>query len=53
MIDSPLNKAGNLQIYIHTEKHVLIEVNPKVRAPLMMCNLVVGDECAHSSDIEI
>jgi len=53
LIDSPLNKAGNLQIYIHTEKHVLIEVNPKVRAQLMMCNLVVGDECAHSSDKEI
>ena len=31
LIDSPLNKAGLLQVFIHTEKHVLIEVNPKVR----------------------
>lgn len=33
LIDSPLNKAGHLKIFIHTEKHVLIEVNPKVRIP--------------------
>ena len=33
LIDSPLNKAGRLQIYIHTASHVLIEVNPKVRIP--------------------
>ncbi|KAG4304794.1 hypothetical protein PORY_001847 [Pneumocystis oryctolagi] len=33
LLDSPLNKAGLLQIYIHTSKNVLIEVNPKVRIP--------------------
>lgn len=26
LLDSPLNKAGKLQVYIHTEKNVLIEV---------------------------
>ncbi|KAL1917085.1 uncharacterized protein VTP21DRAFT_5283 [Calcarisporiella thermophila] len=33
LLDSPLNKAGLLQIYIHTAKNVLIEVNPHVRIP--------------------
>ena len=33
LIDSPLNKVGKLQIYVHTEKNVLIEVNPKCRIP--------------------
>ncbi len=33
LLDSPLNKAGFLQIYIHTEKGVLIEVNPHTRIP--------------------
>ena len=33
LLDSPLNKAGLLQIYIHTVKGVLIEVNPHVRIP--------------------
>jgi len=33
LLDSPLNKAGKLQIYIHTTKGVLIEVNPCVRIP--------------------
>ena len=33
LLDSPLNKAGLLQIYIHTAKNVLIEVNPKCRIP--------------------
>lgn len=32
-LDSPLNKAGLLQVYIHTAKNVLIEVNPKTRIP--------------------
>ncbi|KAJ3436255.1 nep1/mra1 [Anaeramoeba flamelloides] len=31
--DSPLNKAGKLQIYIHTETNVLIQVNPKLHVP--------------------
>lgn len=33
LLDSPVNKAGRLQIYIHTAKGVLIEVNPAVRIP--------------------
>lgn len=33
LLDSPLNKAGQLKIYVHTTKNVLIEVNPKVRIP--------------------
>ncbi|XP_076043031.1 ribosomal RNA small subunit methyltransferase NEP1 [Oratosquilla oratoria] len=31
--DSPLNQAGLLQVYIHTEKNVLIEINPQCRIP--------------------
>jgi rRNA small subunit pseudouridine methyltransferase Nep1 len=33
LIDSPLNKAGCLQVYIRTNKNVLIEVNPSIRIP--------------------
>jgi rRNA small subunit pseudouridine methyltransferase Nep1 len=33
LLDSPLNKAGLLQIYIHTATNVLIEVNPQLRIP--------------------
>ena len=33
LMDSPLNKAGLLQIYISTAKAVLIEVNPATRIP--------------------
>ncbi|KDN48211.1 Nep1-domain-containing protein [Tilletiaria anomala UBC 951] len=33
LLDSPLNKSGFLQVYIHTAKGVLIEVNPHVRIP--------------------
>ncbi|XP_059487320.1 ribosomal RNA small subunit methyltransferase NEP1-like isoform X2 [Neocloeon triangulifer] len=33
LLDSPLNRAGLLQIYIHTERNVLIEVNPQTRIP--------------------
>src|ERR1700759_5046263 len=33
LLDSPINKAGRLNIYIHTAKGVLIEVNPAVRLP--------------------
>lgn len=32
-LDSPLNKAGLMQVFIHTNKNVLIEVNPAVRIP--------------------
>lgn len=33
LLDSPLNKAGKLRVFIHTQKNVLIEVNPKLRVP--------------------
>lgn len=33
LLDSPINKAGKLQIYIATAKGVLIEVSPTVRIP--------------------
>ncbi|PVZ97374.1 hypothetical protein BB558_006658 [Smittium angustum] len=33
LLDSPLNKAGKLQVYIRTTKNVLIEINPQVRIP--------------------
>ena len=33
LLDSPLNKVGLLQVYIHTNKNVLIEINPKTRIP--------------------
>jgi rRNA small subunit pseudouridine methyltransferase Nep1 len=44
LLDSPLNKAGKLQVYIHTTKNVLIEVNPHVRIPRTFkrfCGLMV------------
>lgn len=33
LLDSPVNKAGKLQIYIQTARGVLIEVSPTVRIP--------------------
>jgi rRNA pseudouridine-1189 N-methylase Emg1 (Nep1/Mra1 family) len=33
LMDSPLNRAGLLQVYIKTERNVLIEVNPQTRIP--------------------
>jgi rRNA small subunit pseudouridine methyltransferase Nep1 len=33
LMDSPLNKAGLLRVYIKTKKNVLIEVNPSIRIP--------------------
>eukprot|EP00529_Nitzschia_sp_RCC80_P026768 CAMPEP_0113447804 /NCGR_PEP_ID=MMETSP0014_2-20120614/4428_1 /TAXON_ID=2857 /ORGANISM="Nitzschia sp." /LENGTH=280 /DNA_ID=CAMNT_0000338973 /DNA_START=411 /DNA_END=1253 /DNA_ORIENTATION=+ /assembly_acc=CAM_ASM_000159 len=33
LLDSPLNKAGLLKIYIHTTKNVLIEIHPSIRIP--------------------
>jgi rRNA small subunit pseudouridine methyltransferase Nep1 len=33
LFDSPLNKAGLLQVYVRTSKNVLIEINPKTRIP--------------------
>lgn len=33
LLDSPLNKAGLLQVFIRTKNNILIEVNPKCRIP--------------------
>eukprot|EP01132_Coremiostelium_polycephalum_P009618 gene9618-11785_t len=33
LFDSPLNKAGLLQVFIRTTKNVLIEINPGTRIP--------------------
>lgn len=42
LLDSPLNKSGKLQVYIHTENNILIEVGSPlscnalaVRCPLL------------------
>lgn len=32
-LDSPLNKAGLLRVYIRTSKNILIEVDPHTRIP--------------------
>ena len=44
LLDSPLNRAGLLQVYIHTAKNVLIEVHPQTRIPRTFdrfCGLMV------------
>ncbi len=33
LLDSPLNRAGLLQVYLHTANNVLIEINPQIRIP--------------------
>ena len=33
VLDSPLNKAGKCRLLVHSEKNVLIEINPKTRVP--------------------
>lgn len=44
LLDSPINKAGMLQVYIRTAQNVLIEVNPAIRIPRTFrrfCGLMV------------
>lgn len=33
LFDSPLNRAGLLQVFVRTEHNVLIEINPQTRIP--------------------
>ncbi len=33
VLDSPLNKAGKMKIFVHTQKNVLFEVSSKTRIP--------------------
>ncbi|KAL3994856.1 Ribosomal RNA small subunit methyltransferase NEP1 [Acanthocheilonema viteae] len=44
LLDSPLNRADLLQIYVHTANNILIEVNPQIRIPRTFdrfCGLMV------------
>lgn len=44
LFDSPLNRANLLQVYVHTSKKVLIEINPQTRIPRTFdrfCGLMV------------
>ncbi|VDL59075.1 unnamed protein product [Hymenolepis diminuta] len=44
LMDSPLNRMGLLQVYIRTQKNIIIEVNPKTRIPRTFdrfCGLMV------------
>ncbi|RUS79770.1 hypothetical protein EGW08_012486 [Elysia chlorotica] len=44
LMDSPLNRAGLLQVYVKTERNVLIEINPQTRIPRTFdrfCGLMV------------
>lgn len=33
LLDSPLNKAGKLKVYVHTKQNVLIDIHPHIRIP--------------------
>jgi rRNA small subunit pseudouridine methyltransferase Nep1 len=33
VLDSPINKAGKMRVFMHTAKNVLVEINPKTRIP--------------------
>ncbi|CAM9684697.1 unnamed protein product [Chrysoparadoxa australica] len=33
LLDSPINKAGRMQVYVHTSKNVLLEISPQIRVP--------------------
>ena len=33
LLDSPINKAGRLRVFIRTRKGVLIKISPKIRIP--------------------
>lgn len=50
VLDSPLNKAGKVQLYMHTEKNVLIEINSKTRLPRTFkrfSGLMVSEAISH------
>ncbi|CAD8045747.1 unnamed protein product [Paramecium primaurelia] len=33
LMDSPLNKAGKLKIYVHTAQNVILDISPKLKVP--------------------
>ncbi|XP_041456732.1 ribosomal RNA small subunit methyltransferase NEP1-like isoform X1 [Lytechinus variegatus] len=44
LFDSPLNRAGLLQVFIHTQRNVLIQISPQTRIPRTFdrfCGLMV------------
>ncbi|XP_014664249.1 PREDICTED: ribosomal RNA small subunit methyltransferase NEP1-like [Priapulus caudatus] len=44
LMDSPLNRAGLLQVFVRTEQNVLIQINPQTRIPRTFdrfCGLMV------------
>ncbi|VDD75764.1 unnamed protein product [Mesocestoides corti] len=44
LLDSPLNRVGMLQVYVRTQKNIIIEINPKTRIPRTyerFCGLMV------------
>ncbi|XP_070573295.1 ribosomal RNA small subunit methyltransferase NEP1-like [Ptychodera flava] len=44
LFDSPLNRAGLLQVFVHTENNVLIQISPQTRIPRTFdrfCGLMV------------
>ncbi|KAF0987291.1 hypothetical protein HZS_4496, partial [Henneguya salminicola] len=44
LLDSPLNQSGHLQIFIRTQRNVLIQVNPQIRIPRTFerfCGLII------------
>ena len=51
LLDSPLNKAGLLKLYVRTERGVLIEVSPQIRIPRTFkrfCGLMTQYRPLHS-----
>ncbi|XP_071944546.1 ribosomal RNA small subunit methyltransferase NEP1-like [Antedon mediterranea] len=44
LFDSPLNRAGLLQVFVHTDRNVLIQISPQTRIPRTFdrfCGLLV------------
>ncbi|XP_071497115.1 ribosomal RNA small subunit methyltransferase NEP1-like [Diadema antillarum] len=44
LFDSPLNRAGLLQVFVHTQRNVLIQISPQTRIPRTFdrfCGLMV------------
>lgn len=48
LLDSPLNKAGLLRVFIHSASNVLMEVSPHIRIPRTykrFAGLMGGSKC--------
>ncbi|KAG0173031.1 hypothetical protein DFQ30_009048 [Apophysomyces sp. BC1015] len=65
LLDSPLNRSGHLEVYIHTAKGVVIRINPECRIPrtikrfsglmvqLLERGSISGDSEGHKKLLEI